>query len=258
MLNQQPPLTKNLDMTTVAIHSIWPTLQGEGPFVGTPALFVRLIGCNLQCPNCDTLYMPASKTDDSFRSIMGVEEAAEAILERLDGFCQGRGNSIHPLIVITGGEPLRQMGTLSLVDILLKKSPCSVQIETNGTIALPPHRQSCRRVTFVVSPKNGAVDLSWGREQSARDSGKHNVHWKYVGKAGGLDPVDGLPTSVLGYSARPTRPPYFVESSGKVYLQPEDSKDVAENKRNEEAVVASCMKFGYRLTPQLHKILGLP
>ena len=38
------------------VHSIFPTIQGEGPFVGQPAIFIRLAGCNLQCPACDTDY----------------------------------------------------------------------------------------------------------------------------------------------------------------------------------------------------------
>ena len=28
---------------------IFPTIQGEGPFAGTPAIFIRLGGCNLAC-----------------------------------------------------------------------------------------------------------------------------------------------------------------------------------------------------------------
>ena len=31
------------------VHSMFHTLQGEGPFAGHPALFVRFAGCNLRC-----------------------------------------------------------------------------------------------------------------------------------------------------------------------------------------------------------------
>ena len=36
------------------VHSIFHTIQGEGPYCGHPAVFIRLAGCNLQCPGCDT------------------------------------------------------------------------------------------------------------------------------------------------------------------------------------------------------------
>ena len=36
------------------IHEIFYSLQGEGYHVGTPAVFIRLAGCNLRCPFCDT------------------------------------------------------------------------------------------------------------------------------------------------------------------------------------------------------------
>ncbi len=37
---------------SVDLHSIFYTIQGEGPFTGRPAVFIRLAGCNLQCPWC--------------------------------------------------------------------------------------------------------------------------------------------------------------------------------------------------------------
>ena len=77
------------------VHSIFPTIQGEGPFVGQPAIFIRLAGCNLQCPLCDTEY-----TEGRIR--LSVPVIFDAVQEHIRLFA--------PLIVITGGEPDKHDG----------------------------------------------------------------------------------------------------------------------------------------------------
>lgn len=255
-INNQAPLKINDNPEWIRIHSIWKTIQGEGPFVGCPALFIRLTGCNLQCPNCDTNY-------SSTNGPMHVDMALQVILSHLLTMNKVAGATplqrMPRLIVITGGEPFRQAGTCRLINSLLTEFDdprnINVQVETNGTLRPMEELTLSKRLTVVVSPKNGAVDFNaWGGLLFPLPQ----IHWKYVGAAGNLDPDDGLPTSVLGYSSRPSRPPAPAFFLGNVYLQPEDSKDATENKKNEVAVVESCQRFGYRFTPQLHKILGLP
>ena len=50
---KRPPL-KNHDGLSLDVVEIFPTIQGEGPFSGMPAIFIRLGGCNLACDFCDT------------------------------------------------------------------------------------------------------------------------------------------------------------------------------------------------------------
>ncbi len=53
MLNNQPTEPRAAgDGTSLDVHSIFHTIQGEGPFSGRSAVFIRLAGCNLQCPMC--------------------------------------------------------------------------------------------------------------------------------------------------------------------------------------------------------------
>ena len=58
MKNQQLADKPVLNETglSLQVNSIFYTIQGEGPFAGRPAIFIRLAGCNLQCPGCDTEY----------------------------------------------------------------------------------------------------------------------------------------------------------------------------------------------------------
>ena len=40
------------------------SIQGEGYFTGTPAVFVRFSGCNLRCPFCDTEHKEGKMLSD--------------------------------------------------------------------------------------------------------------------------------------------------------------------------------------------------
>ena len=98
------------------VNEFFVSLQGEGHFTGTPSFFLRLSGCNLQCPFCDT----------SHQTFMELSE--DTIVEEAS-----REKPRH--IVITGGEPVLQL-TGSLVD-KLHEAGFFVQVETNGTLPLP-------------------------------------------------------------------------------------------------------------------------
>lgn len=98
------------------VNETFLSLQGEGYFTGTAAFFLRLSGCNLRCPFCDTQHQ--SYTEMSEDDI--VVEAS-------------RHKPRH--IVITGGEPALQL-TESLVD-KLHAAGFFIQVETNGTLPLP-------------------------------------------------------------------------------------------------------------------------
>lgn len=99
------------------VNETFVSLQGEGHFTGTPAFFLRFSGCNLQCPFCDTNHQ-------AFTEMSEDEIVQEA--------CRQKPRHI----VITGGEPALQL-TGSLVD-KLHEAGFFVQVETNGTLPLPP------------------------------------------------------------------------------------------------------------------------
>jgi 7-carboxy-7-deazaguanine synthase len=113
------------------LAEIFYSIQGEGMWTGTPAVFVRLAGCNLACDFCDTDY--------STKFFASVDEVVERIRE-IGGDC--------PMVVLTGGEPLAQAETPALIEAL-RKDGRRVHIESNGTI----YSELAADVWLCVSPK---------------------------------------------------------------------------------------------------------
>ena len=113
---------------------IFYSLQGEGTRCGTPAVFLRLAGCNLACKWCDTKH--------SWGNGILCSEAATAAHITESG-CSS--------IVITGGEPLLQQPALEKLLSLLPADNF-IEVETNGSIIPTP--ALARRVNqWNVSPK---------------------------------------------------------------------------------------------------------
>jgi 7-carboxy-7-deazaguanine synthase len=113
------------------VSEVFYSIQGEGTWTGTPAVFVRLAGCNLACDFCDTDY--------SIKSVATIPDVM-----RMVGECGGD----CPTVILTGGEPLAQSETPALIDAL-RHDERRVHIESNGSIyvALP------QDVWLCVSPK---------------------------------------------------------------------------------------------------------
>lgn len=100
------------------VNEIFYSLQGEGRWMGRPAVFVRMSGCNLKCPFCDT----------DFRGYS--EMSADDILSR----CLEEGGECR-FIVLTGGEPSLQVDE-QLISTL-HQTGYYLSMETNGTHAIP-------------------------------------------------------------------------------------------------------------------------
>ena len=119
-------------MIEIKVSEIFTSFQGEGPYIGTPATFLRLYGCNLNCQWCDT--------DISTYEILSVDDVAEILITQMEF------NNIN-LLVITGGEPTLQMEEIKR---LIKELPedIKIQLETNGSIF-----EYLPEIEYVISPK---------------------------------------------------------------------------------------------------------
>ncbi len=203
------------DGSTLKVQEIFPTLQGEGPHTGMESVFIRLGGCNLACDFCDTEF-------ESF-SEMSVDD----ILDEVEDLSEdGR-----KLVVITGGEPLRQ-NIIPLCESLLEGG-YQPQIETNGTL----WRELPEAVEVICSPK-----ASNGKYHPLRD--------------------DIIPRIMaLKFIISKTHEPYTsvpdITQGLPIWLQPMDEYDADKNKMNLDYAMELAEAHGYKVSIQMHKLTGL-
>ena len=100
------------------INEIFYSLQGEGKWAGLPNIFIRTTGCNLRCSYCDTKYAYHS----------GEEMNIDSILKIIKKYPCNK-------ICLTGGEPLLQNDTPSLINVLIDKK-YKICLETNGSLKI--------------------------------------------------------------------------------------------------------------------------
>lgn len=247
-VNMQPPEKRAAYAGAYDVHSIFPTIQGEGPFVGRPAVFIRLAGCNLQCPGCDTEYTRE-------RALLSPQQICKLV---------SSANLPGRLVVITGGEPFRQDLTQLFRELAI--AGFHVQVETNGTLApsdsmIAEMLYRREAITIVCSPKTGSVN---GKLRPFIGAYKYVLSALAPDGTSDVNDLDGLPVHALHH---PTggecvaRPP--VGFTGPVYVQPMDVQDAHglrdENaySRNRWAAVDSCMKHGHTFCLQMHKEIGV-
>ena len=95
------------------VNEIFYSIQGEGRHTGMPAVFVRLAGCSMNCPFCDTKYAARD----------GETMSAPELLAALSAWPA-------QAVIITGGEPTEQ--DLPALIAVLKDAGYQVHLETNG------------------------------------------------------------------------------------------------------------------------------
>lgn len=235
---------------TYWVQEVFPTLQGEGPFAGEPAIFVRMAGCNLRCHFCDTDFESSVWHPTPLELMLAIEKAHEA--------APGAR-----LVVFTGGEPLRQ--PLAAIMRMVSDAGYRVQVETAGAI-WDDSISGYSGIAWVCSPKTGKVHKKIA--EVCND-------YKYIVRALDADPSDGLP--VWSTQNRDERQHVYrpsIMATANIWIQPceeyshvvgwknymkySHTVDAAMTKANVKHAIALCLKYGYRLSYQLHKVLGLP
>lgn len=102
------------------VNEMFDSIQGEGVLVGKPSTFIRLQGCSVGCPWCDTKYTWATRKGkgDMLGTSMHPKEIAKAVK--------------HNHVVITGGEPTIWNLDMLIRELRLANPKCFIQIETSG------------------------------------------------------------------------------------------------------------------------------
>lgn len=226
---------KEDDGQTLEVNSIFYTIQGEGPHAGEPAVFIRLAGCNLRCHFCDTEF----------------ERSTIFSVESIVAWVKEKASDVTNLVVLTGGEPMRQQ----IVPLLMALDDAGfhTQIETAGTTWPEGLTEiiDYGAVEFVCSPKTKTLHP---------DIIRYCSHYKYIIKAGETGALDGLPvmsTQLAGHRGKIFRPE---DPAVTIWVQPCYEYGPGSTLKT-DANAAECarvaMLYGYRVSLQLHKILGL-
>jgi organic radical activating enzyme len=221
------------------------TLQGEGPTLGAPAVFLRLSLCNLHCQWCDTPYTwNWEKTP--WKHHDGIKfSKSEQILELSPA-------EIAPLIsdfdcdrlVLTGGEPLLQQSELTELLHLLPEIP-HIEVETNGS-QIPDDTFISMPTQFNVSPKlsNSGMtkSLRLNPEALYLFSSLPNAIFKFVlSSENDLEEIQSLQER------------YEIPAS-RIFLMPE-GRSPEETSQKSLWLADLCRDQGYRFTPRLHVLL---
>jgi len=122
------------------------SVQGEGPSIGQPSVFIRASLCNLHCVWCDADYTWnwegtrfAHRYDriPGYRKYKKTQTIIELTPEEVAWIATSNGAARY---VLTGGEPLLQQDAfIEVLRILRQRSfTRHIEVETNGTLEPQP------------------------------------------------------------------------------------------------------------------------
>lgn len=208
----------DMESCTINISEIFHTLQGEGPWIGMPSVFIRLGGCIAPyCPWCDTSFAWEDYTE---RTII-------EILDEVKRYPCRR-------IVITGGEPFLQWesGLRTLHDELFSRGYV-IGYETSGKTGIP----KIETAMIVCSPKY--IDGSWRIDPGCLGNADF---FKFLF-------VDaGMSEDILDFISRNSIP------GEKVFIMPEGPVGAVQLERM-KSCFEFCRHNQFRMTPRLHTLI---
>lgn len=217
------------------INDIYRTIQGEGALAGTPMILIRLQGCDVGCPWCDTKETWETRGEDSVESFEALHsykrpnrkyflatprEIAREI-KRIKS-----GSAIN-WVLITGGEPC----LFDLYDLVCEvPDGMNIALETSGTEEIEDLFD-----WVCVSPK---FDMPGGKKVEIPEWIDEIKH--VIGKQAD---IDRLIEALRGRDVDPE----------KIRVAP-----VSQSSKALVFCIDACYSFGWNLSIQLHKYIGVP
>ncbi len=220
------------------INEVFPTIQGEATYTGTPATFIRLQGCPVGCSWCDTKHTWPIGLERKKIS----QEEMEAKTKDASTFAEMTEDEIVKMVlhyeprhfVLTGGEPCAQ----DIFTLTMKlKEVGTVQVETSGT-----HEIDVAHGTWVtVSPK---VNMGGGLKVLPQALLKADEIKMPIANETDLKNLDELIESVQYQNAS--------NVGGRIWLQP-----VSQGNEATDMCVKRAMTNNWRISIQTHKYMGV-
>lgn len=183
------------------------SIQGEGRWTGTPAWFIRLQGCSIGCPWCDS------------KSTWKEEEKTTGLADIVRGIPYSARH-----VVITGGEPYEQ--DIKRLLWAIYRTGRRVQIETSGCYD-------------VYGPEWITVSPKFFKPLSIQALQSANEIKQVIASSADLD-----------YFFEKVMP--HIKKFNPIYLQP-----VSNGKRALQLCIDACKKYGFNLSLQTHKFIGI-
>ncbi|WP_176452619.1 7-carboxy-7-deazaguanine synthase QueE [Aeromonas sp. A35_P] len=218
------------------INEIFQTIQGEGVFTGLPAIFVRLQGCPVGCPWCDTRHTwvvdPAREV--GVQAVLDCSNESDgwskmSTAQILASFQQLGYQARH--VVITGGEPC--LYDLQDLSTALIAAGYQVQIETSGTSEIQTHERTWVTVSPKINMKGGLPVLVSALERA--NEIKHPVATERH-----VEELDALLVTAR------------LRDDVVIALQP-----ISQKPRATQLAMATCIARNWRLSIQTHKYLDI-
>lgn len=211
-----------------------PVIQGEGVNIGKKMILLRVSGCNVNCPDCDSKHT-WNKIDKSY-SVKELEEELKIFRDK--------NHDLHH-VLITGGNPeLYQEELYQLISSMSSNYYWKFDIEAPGLIHWKKFEHFYNRIQFNFSPKIGSLynkELKWDFPKFLPEKFIVKIVVKEETFQKDLDKIKSfLDTTKI--------------SSRKIYLMPHGTTR-EEIIKESQFLIPKCFELGFHFTPRLHVLI---